>query len=75
MALQIGPFRRVEPRRVGHRLLEFLGELRATVVAVEPQRRLGLVFEARDPVTGNGPATTSTPPFERTGRSSFSSFP
>ena len=62
----------------GHRLLEFLGELRATtgwtvvvtdeigalsrwrlsgstwqaVVTVEPQRWLGLEFEARDPVTG-----------------------
>lgn len=62
----------------GHRLLEFLGDLRATtgwtvvvtdeigalprwrlsgstwqaVVTVEPQRWLGLEFEARDPVTG-----------------------
>ncbi|MFJ1765730.1 hypothetical protein ACIOD2_35760 [Amycolatopsis sp. NPDC088138] len=62
----------------GHRLLEFLGELRSTtrwtvavtdeigalsrwrlsgstwqaVVTVEPERWLGLEFEARDPVTG-----------------------
>jgi hypothetical protein len=63
---------------VGHRLLDFLGELQVTtrwtvvvtdeigalsrsqlsgstwqaIVTVEPQRWLGLEFEARDPVTG-----------------------